>query len=185
MLINANVNIVPAWTVDSTVQFSTASGNAERTTLSTRYSPSNYRSIGAAYRRQQGVSEQLDVNWQWPLADLWSRKDDYEGRESAGHGLGPNRWYSVARFNYSMTDKRLVNMIAGFEYDADCWIGRVVLEKTQLDVNTTNQRIMFQIEFTGFARVGTSPLASLRSNIPRYQNLREQTSSPSRFSQYD
>jgi LPS-assembly protein len=127
----------------------------------------------------------LDVNWQWPLADLWSRKDDYEGRESAGHGLGPNRWYSVARFNYSMTDKRLVNMIAGFEYDADCWIGRVVLEKTQLDVNTTNQRIMFQIEFTGFARVGTSPLASLRSNIPRYQNLREQTSSPSRFSQYD
>ncbi|MEY4295874.1 MAG: hypothetical protein RLY82_1562 [Pseudomonadota bacterium] len=185
MLLNANINIIPTWMVDSTVQFSPTSGQAERTTLSTRYSPSNYRSFGAAYRRQQGGAEQVDVNWQWPLADLFSRKDDYESSASAGRGLGANRWYSLARLNYSMSDKRLVNMIAGFEYDADCWIGRIVLEKTQLDVNTTNQRIMFQLEFTGFARVGTSPLASLRSNIPRYQNLREQTSTPSRFSQYD
>jgi LPS-assembly protein len=185
LLLNTNVNIIPTWTVDGTVQFNPASGTTERTTLSTRFSPSNYRSISAAYRWQQAGAEQVDVNWQWPLADLWSRKDDYEGGASVGRGLGANRWYSVARFNYSLSDKRLVNMIAGFEYDADCWIGRIVLEKTQLDVNTTNQRIMFQMEFTGFARVGTSPLASLRSNIPRYQNLREQTTTPSRFSQYD
>jgi LPS-assembly protein len=185
MLVNAAVNIMPTWTVDSTVQFGATSGAAERTTISSRYSPSNYRSISAAYRMEQGVSEQVDINWQWPLGDLFSRADDNEGASSSGRGLGPNRWYSVARLNYSVFDKRLVNAIAGFEYDADCWIGRMVLEKTQLDVNTTNQRIMFQIEFTGFARVGISPLASLRSNIPRYQNLREQTSSPSRFSQYD
>jgi LPS-assembly protein len=185
MLVNAGVNLFPTLTVDSTVQFGASSGAAERTTLSTRYNPSNYRSISAAYRMQQGVSEQVDLNWQWPLGDLFSRSDEYEGRANAGRGLGPNRWYSVARFNYSVSDKRLVNMIAGFEYDADCWIGRVVLEKTQLDVSTANQRIMFQIEFTGFARVGISPLSSLRSNIPRYQNLREQISSPSRFSQYD
>jgi LPS-assembly protein len=119
------------------------------------------------------------------VGDLFGRADDNEGGFSSGRGLGPNRWYSVARLNYSMFDKRLVNAIAGFEYDADCWIGRMVFEKTQLDVNTKNQRIMFQIEFTGFARAGISPLASLRSNIPRYQNLREQTSSPSRFGQYD
>lgn len=185
MLVNASVNLIPTWTVDTTAQFGATSGAAERTTLSTRYNPGNYRSISAAYRMQQGAAEQIDLNWQWPLGDLFKRADDFEGASSAGRGLGPNRWYSVARFNYSVADKRLVNMVAGFEYDADCWIGRIVLEKTQLDVNTTNQRIMFQIEFTGFARVGISPLSSLRSNIPRYQNLREQTSSPSRFSQYD
>jgi LPS-assembly protein len=127
----------------------------------------------------------VDVNWQWPLGDLFQRADENEGVNSAGRGLGPNRWYSVARLNYSVFDKRLVNAIAGFEYDADCWIGRIVLEKTQLDVSTTNQRIMFQIEFTGFSRLGTSPISSLRSNIPRYQNLREQITAPSRFSQYD
>ncbi len=184
-LLNAGARLYPSWQVDGTVQVGANSGTAERTTLSSRYSPSNYRSIAAAYRMQQGVSEQVDVNWQWPLGDLFQRADENEGANSAGRGLGPNRWYSVARLNYSAFDKRLVSAIAGFEYDADCWIGRIVLEKTQLDVSTTNQRIMFQIEFTGFSRLGTSPLASLRSNIPRYQNLREQITAPSRFSQYD
>jgi LPS-assembly protein len=184
-LLNAGSRLYPSWQVDGTVQVGANSGTAERATLSTRYAPGNYRSISAAYRMQQGVSEQVDVNWQWPLGDLFQRADENEGVNSAGRGLGPNRWYSVARLNYSVFDKRLVNAIAGFEYDADCWIGRIVLEKTQLDVSTTNQRIMFQIEFTGFSRLGTSPISSLRSNIPRYQNLREQITAPSRFSQYD
>jgi LPS-assembly protein len=185
MLVSASVNIKPTWTVDSAVQFGATSGAAERTTIATRYNPSNYRSFNAAYRMQQGASEQVDLSWQWPLGDFFHRSDENEGSASVGRGLGPNRWYSVARLNYSLFDSRLVNAIAGFEYDADCWVGRIVLEKTQLNVSTANQRIMFQIEFTGFARAGTSPLASLRSNIPRYQNLREQISAPSRFSQYD
>jgi LPS-assembly protein len=184
-LVNTSVRLYPAWSVDGTVQVGANSGTSERATLSTRYTPSNYRSFYAAYRMQQGVSEQVDVSWQWPLGDLFRREDENVGGDSMGRGLGANRWYSVTRLNYSVFDKRLVNAIAGFEYDADCWIGRIVLEKMQLDAATSNQRIMFQIEFTGFSRLGTSPLASLRSNIPRYQNLREQITSPSRYSQYD
>ena len=184
-LLNASARLQPTWQVDGTVQVGSNSGTAERTTLSTRYAPSNYRSLGAAYRMQKGISEQVDVNWQWPLGDLFQRADEITGSNSAGRGLGANRWYSVGRLNYSAIDRRLVNAIVGFEYDADCWIGRVVLEKTQLDASTTNQRLMFQIEFSGFSRFGTSPLASLRGNIPRYQNLREQITTPSRFSQYD
>ncbi len=184
-LLGANAQILPSWTLDSVVQVATKSGIAERTTLGTRFSPSNYRTVSAAYRFQRDASEQLDLSWQWPLGDLFSRADEYEGASSIGRGLGANRWYSVARLNYSMLDKRLVNAIAGLEYDADCWLARVVLEKTQIDSLTINQRIMLQLEFSGFSRVGTNPLAALRGNIPRYQNLREQISSPSRFSQYD
>jgi LPS-assembly protein len=184
-LLNASARLQPTWQVDGTVQVGVNSGTAERTTLSTRYVPSNYRSLGAAYRMQRGISEQVDMNWQWPLGDLFQRADEITGSNSAGRGLGANRWYSVGRLNYSAIDRRLVNAIVGFEYDADCWIGRVVLEKTQLDASTANQRLMFQIEFSGFSRFGTSPLASLRGNIPRYQNLREQITAPSRFSQYD
>jgi LPS-assembly protein len=184
-LVNTSVRLHPTWSADATVQVGANSGQAERSTVSTRYAPSNYRSVGAAYRMQRGISEQFDVNWQWPLGDIFRRADEYLGANSAGRGLGPNRWYGVGRINYSAFDKRVVNAIAGFEYDADCWIGRVVIEKTQLDANTANQRIMFQIEFTGFSRFGTSPLATLRGNIPRYQNLREQTITPSRFSHYD
>jgi LPS-assembly protein len=44
---------------------------------------------------------------------------------------------------------------------------------------------MFQLEFVGFARIGENPLQALRANIPKYQLLREQTTPPSRFTNYD
>jgi LPS-assembly protein len=184
-LVHTGMNLQPNWSVDGTVQFGVKTHVSERTTLSTRYNPTPYRALYAAYRMQNNVSEQMDIGWQWPLGDLFGRKDDFTSTSSVGRGLGSNRWYSVGRLNYSTKDQRMVGAIIGFEYDADCWVGRIVLEQTQLDLNTTNQRVMFQLEFSGFARVGISPLASLKQNIPRYQNLREQITSPSRFSQYD
>ena len=44
---------------------------------------------------------------------------------------------------------------------------------------------MFQIEFIGLSRLGSNPMRTLRNNIPRYQYLREETSSPSRFTDYE
>lgn len=54
-------------------------------------------------------------------------------------------------------------------------------------MTTSNTRLLFQIEFVGFSRLslGASPLETLRRNVPRYQYLREQVSTPSRFSNYD
>jgi LPS-assembly protein len=168
-LINLGTNINPTWAMDSTVQFGSKSGVSERTTITSRFNPGPYRSLYAAYRMQREASEQFDLGWQWPLSAVF--KD--------------SRWYSVGRLNYSARDQRMVNSIVGFELDAECWVGRIVVEQTQLDLNTSNRRLMFQLELVGFSRVGISPLASLRRNIPRYQNLREQTTTPSRFSQYD
>jgi LPS-assembly protein len=168
-LINLGANINPTWAMDGTVQFGSKSGVSERTTITSRFNPSPYRSVYGAYRLQKDTSEQFDLGWQWPLSDVF--KD--------------SRWYSVGRLNYSARDQRMVNSIVGFELDAECWVGRIVIEQTQLDLNTSNRRLMFQLELVGFSRVGISPLASLRRNIPRYQNLREQTTTPSRFSQYD
>ena len=168
-LLNTGFNVSPTWALDGTVQYGVKSGVSERTTVTSRFNPSPYRSVYASYRMQKDASEQVDLGWQWPVGDL----------------IKDSRWYTVGRLNYSARDQRMVNAIVGFEYDADCWVGRIALEQTQLDLNTTNQRVMFQLEFVGFTRVGISPLASLRRNIPRYQNLREQTTTPSRFSQYD
>jgi LPS-assembly protein len=141
--------------------------------------------ISAAYRLQRddpGSSEQVDVGWQWPLNDLWGDRGVAMG---AGLGEGAGRWYSVGRLNYSIKDRRVVDMIMGLEYDAGCWLGRVVLERLQSGTSTSNTRILFQLEFVGFTRIGSSALQTLRDNIPRYQFLREQTTQPSRFSNYE
>ena len=82
-----------------------------------------------------------------------------------------------------MADQR--PLVVGLEYDAGCWLGRVVVERLQSSTSSSNKRILFQLEFVGFTRLGSSALQSLRENIPRYQYLREQVTSPSRFSNYD
>lgn len=184
LLLGAGITWTPQWGFDSTVQYNPKTGRSIRSTIGARYSPGNYRTVSAAYRLQRGTSEQVDVGWQWPLNDLWGDKGQDLG---AGRGQGGGRWYSVGRLNYSIKDRKLVDTVVGFEYDSCCWIGRVVLERLQSSVTTSNTRLLFQIEFVGFSRLslGSSPLETFKNNVPRYQNLREQVSTPSRFSNYD
>ena len=182
VLLGATVNLDPRWSVDSTVQFDPNAGRSIRSTVGGRYSPGNYRVVSAAYRLQRGSSEQLDLGWQWPVNDLWGDKDENLG---VGRGLGEGRWYSVGRLNFSLREGRLVDSIIGLEYDGGCWLGRIVLERLQTSTTSSNRRIMFQLEFVGFSRLGVNPLETLKKNIPRYQYLRESVSSPNRFSNYD
>ncbi|MDB5894713.1 MAG: biosynthesis protein [Rhodoferax sp.] len=181
-LVGATVNWDPRWTFDGTVQYNPKTSRSERTSLSGRWSPGNYRVISMAYRYQRELSEQIDVGWQWPINDLWGDR----GRDlGPGAGQGEGRWYSVGRMNYSVKDRKLVDSILGFEYDAGCWLGRIVVERLQGSNNSASSKILFQLEFVGFTRLGSSPLKTLKENIPRYQYLRETITTPSRFGQYD
>jgi LPS-assembly protein len=182
ILVGAAVNWDPKWAFDSTVQFNPTTAESVRSTIGARYSPGNYRTLSASYSYQRDVSEQLNVGWQWPVNDLWGDRGQDLG---AGRGQGEGRWYTVGHLNYSLYDRKLVDGFLGFEYDAGCWLGRVVLEQLQVSTSAANQRIMFQLEFVGFTRLGVSPLRTLKDNIPGYQYLREQTSSSSRFSNYE
>jgi LPS-assembly protein len=182
VLASAHVQWNPHWSMDANVQFRPKENESVRTTLSGRYTPGPYRVLSAAYRLQRGTSEQYDIGWQWPLNDLWQTP---ARTLLPGRGLGAGQWYSVGRINYSVPDKKIVDLVAGFEYDAGCWLGRLVVERLQRSTATANQRILFQLEFTGFSRIGSNPLQTLRENVPRYQYLREEINPPSRFQQYD
>lgn len=182
LLFGASIAWTPKWGVDTTVQYNPKTGQSARSTLLARYSPSAYHLFTFGYRLQRGQSEQVDLGWQWPLNDLWG---DYGTPQGPGKGEGEGRWYGVGRLNYSVRDRRIVDSVMGFEYDGGCWIGRVVLERVQNGTTTSNTRILFQIEFSGFGALGSGALQTLRDNIPRYQFLRQQTTQPSRFGNYD
>jgi LPS-assembly protein len=149
-----------------------------------------------AYRANNQLTpntEFVDLGWQWPLSD-WTGKTDRSSESawtrSAGQGLGPDRWYTVGRLNYSLKERSLVDTLIGLEYDAGCWLGRVALERLQTNISTgsptsATSRLLFQLEFVGFARVGISPLKHLSDNIPRYQYLRDSAVQPSRFQHYE
>ena len=182
VLFGASVGLVPQWGFDTTLQYNPKTRDSIRSVIGVRYSPGDYRVISTAYRRQQGISEQIDVGWQWPLNDLFGRRGPGVPEVSADV---EGRWYSVGRLNFDLRDRRLVDAIVGLEYDAGCWIGRVVFERLQAGTTASNKRILFQLEFIGFSRLGSNALQSLKQNIPRYQYLRERVEVPSRFSNYE
>ena len=188
ILIGAGVRWDNRWTFDSTLQFDAQTHLTTRTTLTTRFSPTPYRVFNTAYRRTRDQSEQIDVGWQWPLRDFSLANDNSPANTQIlepGQGLGADRWYSVGRMNFSLKDRKMVDTLLGLEYDAGCWLGRVVYERLQSTTSTSRSRILFQLEFVGLARVGSSPLKTLRDNIPRYQYLREDLAPTSRFTSYD
>jgi len=199
ILFGAGVRWDDRWSLDATVQANNQTHDIARTTLQGRYSQGAYRVMNAAYRANNQATPQsafVEVGWQWPVSD-WIGQTD-RSSESAwartpGQGLGPDRWYSVGRLNYSLKERSLVDTLVGLEYDAGCWLGRIAFERLQTNVSnivmnngtSSTSRILFQLEFIGLARVGVSPLKSLRDNIPRYQYLRDSQVQPSRFQHYE
>lgn len=178
LMLGAGLQWTSAWSLDSTVQYNPKTNRSIRSTIGTRYRAGPYQTLNVAYRLQRNLSEQLQVGWQWPLTG--SRGDAPKG--------DARRWYTVGRLNYSLQDRKFVDTVVGLEYDSCCWIGRVVLERLQSGLITSaNTRLLFQVEFVGFSRLslGSSPLETLRRNVPGYELLREDVRTPSRFSQYD
>ena len=182
ILFGTTINWQPQWTVEGTVQYNPKLGLSERSTFGVRYSPSHYRVVSAALRRQRDISNSVDVGWQWPINDLWGDKGQDLG---AGRGQGAGRAYAVGRLNYSFQDKKLVDGVLGFEYDGCCWVGRVVVQRSQNTLAASTTRVLFQLELVGFSRLGVNPLQVLKTNIPRYELLRDKVTAPSRFTNYD
>ncbi len=179
-LLVATTSVLPGWTLDAAVQYSPDIQRSVRSILGARYSPGPFRTVGATYRLARGLSEQLELGWQWPIAGGVPA-----GRAAAGGAGGSGSgcrgaWYSVGRLNYSLKDSRLTDSILGLEYDAGCWIARVVVEQLSTGRSQATTRVLLQLELVGLSRLGSNPLKVLRENIPGYRLLRDDGSSGTR-----
>jgi LPS-assembly protein len=196
-LLVGSTSVLPGWTLDAAVQYSPDINRSVRSILGARYSPGPYRTVGATYRLARGLSEQLEVGWQWPVWGTGPGSVSPEhtpltagsmlGAKAAGmatsnSGSCTGTWYSVGRFNYSLKDRRVTDAVLGAEYDAGCWIGRIVAERLSTGRSEGTTRFLFQLELVGLSRLGSNPLRVLKDNIPGYRLLRDErgsTSSPS------
>ncbi len=182
LLVFGSTSLVPRWMFDTSVQYNPDLHRIERSLAGFRYSPGPYRTFGITYRLTRGLSEQVELGWQWPLYGLAA------GDERSAHvsGKGCNgTLYGVGRVNYSTRDARVTDAIAGLEYDAGCWIGRVVVERLSTGLSEATTRLLFQLELVGLSRLGTNPLRVLKDNVPGYQLLREERNTTIPFTPYD
>ncbi|MEP7101396.1 MAG: LPS-assembly protein LptD [Burkholderiales bacterium] len=184
LLLLASTTVIPAWTLDSSVQYSPDSNRVTRSVVSARYSPGPYRTISATYRLTRGLSEQVELGWQWPLYGS-TPAESASRRNAEGNGSCKGSWYGVGRVNYSTLERRLVDAIVGVEYDAGCWIGRIVATRQSTGLSEATTRLLFQLELVGLSKLGSNPLQVLKDNIPGYKLLREGRAVAPASSAYD
>ena len=179
-LLVGSTSVFPGWQLDAAVQFNTATSRSVRSIVGARYSPGPYRTVGAAYRLARGLNEQVEMTWQWPIGGAAAQVAAIanEGRRSAAGSSGQcsGAWYSVGRVNFSLKDSRVTDSVLGLEYDAGCWIARVVAERLSTGRSEATTRLMFQLELVGLSRIGSNPLKVLKDNIPGYRLLRDDRS---------
>ncbi|MBS0443534.1 MAG: LPS-assembly protein LptD [Proteobacteria bacterium] len=180
LLLLGSTTLSKRWTLDGSIQYSPDLKRTVRSILGARYSPGPYRTFGLTYRLARGLSEQLELGWQWPV---YGRTPAEAAASGAGECKGS--WYSVGRINYSMRDSRITDSVIGFEYDAGCWIGRVVAERLSTGRSEATTRLLLQLELVGLSRLGSNPLQVLKDNIPGYKLLREERSMPAATRTYD
>ncbi len=182
-LLVGSTSVLPGWNLDAAVQFSPETSRSVRSIVSARYSPGPFRTVGATYRLARGLSEQLEIGWQWPIGS--TRVSGPAALALAGDGTTASRggsacngrWYAVGRANYSLKDARVTDSLVGVEYDAGCWIGRVVAERLSTGRAEATTRLLLQLELVGLSRIGSNPLKVLKDNIPGYQLLRDDPAS--------
>ena len=187
-LLLGSTNVIPNWFLDGTTQLGADNQATQQATLGVRYSPGAWRTIGVTYRYNREKSEQIEVGWQWPLSGRKPPLQEVFAQASSPDvpksgqilGGGGNQcggaWYSVGRVVYDKRDHRFTNTLAGFEYDAGCWIGRFVMERVAIGQSEATTRLMFQLELIGLSRLalGSNPLRTLQDNIPGYRLLRDE-----------
>jgi LPS-assembly protein len=167
LLLFGSANMTRHWYLDSAAQYNYEISRIVRSTMAARYSPSPYRTVSMAYRFNRGVSEQAELAWQWPL---------YGGSTHHNSATCGGAWYSAARVNYNLRERRITDSVLALEYDSSCWVGRLVAKRLSTNKNEANTSFGFEIEFVGLSRLGVnSPLQILRDNIPGYTPIRRQT----------
>ncbi|MDE2276717.1 MAG: LPS-assembly protein LptD [Burkholderiales bacterium] len=172
VLLLGSTSLVPNWSLNSTLQYSPAIGRSVRSIIGAVYAPGPYRTLSATYRLSRGLTEQMELGWQWPI---WSRGGTPAATvasRAAGTTCG-GTWYSVGRVNYSLRDRRVTDSVVGAEYDAGCWVARVVAERLSTGTSEATTRVMFQLELVGLSRLGSNPLQVLKDNIPGYRLLHD------------
>lgn len=166
ILVGVEGRLSDAWSMIGLWQYNFDASQTERLNAGIRYTPAPGRAINASYTFSsqyadpislQSKLNQFDLSGQWPVNVNWTL---------------------LGRWNYSLEDRKTLEGVAGVEYNAGCWVLRLVGQRLTTTTQTTSNSVYLQIELNGLARFGTSPLDLLRRSVPGYLKTNDPTVSP-------
>ena len=145
--------LTPTITTDASMQFDQTRLLADVVRSGVSYRPEPGRVVNVGYRFTRDVLHQIDASSQW----RWSEK-----------------WQTVARLNYSLQDERILEGLAGVEYNACCWSLRFVLQHLITATQRSTTAAFLQLELSGLMQIGSNPLQVLQRSIPGYTRIGSQ-----------
>lgn len=163
--------ILPKVYTDAAWQYNLGDRQVKRYSIGTRYQPEPGKVFNASYRYNRDSTapiDQIDLSGQWPLS---------------------GRWHAVGRINYSFKDDatnvstntqggRLIESIAGLEYNGGCWVLRGVVQRIALTQDRASTSFFIQLELNDFSRIGSNPLNLLKRNVQGYGLINQPVADP-------
>lgn len=164
VLVALRGTIARHWITDVALQHSTQERRLVRAAAALRWQPRPASVLSLAYRYTLDEIEQLDIAGQWPISQ---------------------RWYGVGRANYSVREKRWVEVLAGFEFREDCWALSVVAQRFATIAQSETTSLFIQLQLNGLGSIGTGAIEQLRRNIPGYQVIEPRPTGVGRYEDYE
>ncbi len=137
--------------LDSETDFDPNQSKTQRYGWIAHYKPEPGKTFNFGYRFQRNAVRQADISGQWPIS---------------------SRWGTVARMNYSFQDKRILDSIAGLEYNQSCWTLRFIAQHYTTSKLQANTGFFVQLELSDLMQVGSDPLMVLKQNVPGYSKVK-------------
>lgn len=158
----ASSQMAPSVSADASWQYTPNLNRSQKLTLAAHYAPVPGSIVNAAYRYARGSVDladpanagikQVDISTQWPIT-----------RNLSG----------LARYNWSIKDRKVLEGLVGFEYNAGCWQVRAVAHRFITTTQQYSTSFQIQLELSGLSRIGINPLETIRQNISGYRRTDE------------
>lgn len=139
------------WTLDSGFQYSASTKQFQKANVAARYNADDGKLLNFSYRFTRDALKQFDISTQWPFGKM------------------APAWTLLARANYSMQDRRLIEGLLGVEYNQGCWEFRLVAHRFATAAEKYSNSIQFQLELKGLSKLGVNPAETLKQNISGYR----------------
>jgi LPS-assembly protein len=161
---------------ETAVQYNADNNQLTQASVGFGFSPESGKVLNVAYRYTRADTtldftpvSQITISAQWPLT---------------------HHVYSVARLNYDLQGRAIVDSLVGLQYDADCWVLGVGIQRYADGVNTLGlpeqgTRFLAQITFKGLSSVDNGLIAAFRGAVPGYTPLPPPPAPEARFTNYD
>jgi LPS-assembly protein len=153
ILLSLGGRLSKAWSLDSLFQYNPNQTNTQSYNVMARYRPEPGKLLNLGYRfdrNQNPLLRQADVSTQWPLY---------------------GRWLGVARLNYSLPDRRILEALSGLEYNQSCWTVRLVAQSFTSATRERSTNIFVQLELNDLVPIGSDPIGALRTSIFGYTKM--------------